>query len=193
MQRLGQEGLSPDPGPQKTRRPVGPPRLFGVAGYKNAGKTTLIVDLVRELVARGWRVGTLKHAHHDFDIDHPGKDSFLHRAAGATEVVVVSARRMAHIRELTDSGEPSPAELVQQMRDVDLVLVEGWKSGSHPRLELRRTSAPAAVIAGTTPGVLAIVSDVPLPGESLPVLLRPNVPAIADLILASVGLSQERP
>ena len=193
MQRLGQEGLSPDRSSEKTRRPVGPPRLFGIAGYKNSGKTTLIVDLVRELVARGWRVGTLKHAHHDFDIDHPGKDSFLHRAAGATEVVVVSARRMAHIRELNDSDEPSLAELALRMQDVDLVLVEGWKAGSHPRLELRRTAAPAAVIAGTAPGVLAIVSDAPLPDESLPVLSRPNVPAIADFILASVGLLPERP
>ncbi len=171
------------------RRTVGPPRLFGVAGYKNSGKTTLIVDLVRDLVARGWRVGTIKHAHHNFDIDHPGKDSFLHRAAGATEVVVASARRVAHIRELTGSDEPSLDELVQQMRNVDLVLVEGWKSGNHPRIELRRIAAPATVIAGTASGVLAIVSDVPLVDERLPVLLRENVPAIADFILASAGLS----
>jgi molybdopterin-guanine dinucleotide biosynthesis protein B len=189
VQRLGQEGLSPDHPSEKTRRPVGPPRLFGIAGYKNSGKTTLIVDLVRDLVARGWRVGTIKHAHHDFDIDHPGKDSFLHRAAGATEVVVASARRVAHIRELTGSDEPSLAELVQQMRHVDLVLVEGWKSGSHPRLELRRAAAPATVIAGVAPGILAIVSDAPLADEALPVLLRGNVPVIADFILASVGLA----
>ncbi len=175
------------------RRTVGPPRLFGVAGYKNSGKTTLIVDLVRDLVARGWRVGTIKHAHHNFDIDHPGKDSFLHRAAGATEVVVASTRRVAHIRELTGSDEPSLDELVQQMRNVDLVLVEGWKSGNHPRVELRRAAAPATVIAGTAPGVLAIVSDVPLADEQLPVLLRENVPAIADFILESVGLSKPRP
>ncbi len=175
------------------RRTVGPPRLFGVAGYKNSGKTTLIVDLVRDLVARGWRVGTIKHAHHNFDIDHPGKDSFLHRAAGATEVVVASTRRVAHIRELTGSDEPSLDELVQQMRNVDLVLVEGWKSGNHPRVELRRAAAPATVIAGTASGVLAIVSDVPLADEQLPVLLRENVPAIADFILASVGLSKPRP
>jgi molybdopterin-guanine dinucleotide biosynthesis protein B len=189
VQRLGQEGLSPDHPSEKTRRPVGPPRLFGIAGYKNSGKTTLIVDLVRDLVARGWRVGTIKHAHHDFDIDHPGKDSFLHRAAGATEVVVASARRVAHIRELTGSDEPSLAELVQQMRHVDLLLVEGWKSGSHPRLELRRAAAPATVIAGVAPGILAIVSDAPLADEALPVLLRGNVPVIADFILASVGLA----
>lgn len=188
MQRLGQEGLNPRHDPARKRRPPGPPLLFGIAGYKNSGKTTLIVALIRDLVGRGWRVGTIKHAHHDFDIDHPGKDSFLHRAAGATEVVVASARRVAHIRELSDSDEPSLDDLVQQMRDVDLVLVEGWKSGSHPRLELRRAAAPAAAIAGTVPGVLAIVSDAPLAGESLPVLPRGDVPAIAGFILASVGL-----
>ena len=193
MQRLGQEGLSPDYRSENTRRTVSPPCIFGVAGYKNSGKTALIVDLVRDLVARGWRVGTIKHAHHDFDIDHPGKDSFLHRAAGATEVVVASTRRVAHIRELAASDEPSLDELVQQMRDVDLVLVEGWKSGSHPRIELRRAAAPATAIAGTAPGVLAIVSDDPLANERLPVLQRENVPAIADFILASVGLSQSQP
>jgi molybdopterin-guanine dinucleotide biosynthesis protein MobB len=96
---------------------------------------------------------------------------------------------VAHIRELTGSDEPSLAELVQQMRHVDLVLVEGWKSGSHPRLELRRAAAPATVIAGVAPGILAIVSDAPLADEALPVLLRGNVPVIADFILASVGLA----
>jgi molybdopterin-guanine dinucleotide biosynthesis protein MobB len=143
---------------------------------------------VRDLVARGWRVGTVKHAHHEFDIDHPGKDSYLHRAAGAAEVVVASARRVAHIRELADADEPSLEQLVQQMQNVDLVIVEGWKSGTHPRLELRRAATPAAAIAGSSPGVLAIVSDTPLINELLPVLPRDNVPAIADFILATVGL-----
>jgi molybdopterin-guanine dinucleotide biosynthesis protein B len=190
VQCLGQEGLSPDSRPEKARRSGGRARLFGIAGYKNSGKTTLIVALVRELVARGWRVGTLKHAHHEFDIDHPGKDSFLHRAAGATEVIVASTRRVAHIRELTGPDEPSLDELVRELRHVDLALVEGWKAGNHPRLELRRTGVPAAAIAGAAPGVVAIVSDTPLEDERVPVLLRGNVPAIADFILSSVGLSQ---
>jgi molybdopterin-guanine dinucleotide biosynthesis protein MobB len=135
-------------------------------------------------------VGTVKHAHHDFDIDHPGKDSHRHRAAGASEVIVASARRVAHIRELAGLPEPTLDELVGRMTGVDLVLVEGWKSGSHPRLELRRAAAPAPAISGSAPGVLAIVSDAPLPGEALPVLPRDNVPAIADFILKSVGLPQ---
>ena len=164
------------------------PRLVGIAGYKNSGKTTLVVELVRELVARGWNVGTLKHAHHDFDIDQPGKDSHRHREAGATEVIVASARRVAHIRELRGAPEPGVAELAARMTGMDLVLVEGWKSGTHPRLELRRSAAPAPSVADSSPGVVAIVSDVPLPGETLPVLDRGDVPAITDFILATVGL-----
>jgi len=179
VQRLGEEGLIDQPLLFPT---------FGIAGYKNSGKTALIVALVRELVGRGWRVGTIKHAHHAFDIDHPGKDSYLHRAAGATEVIVASARRVAHIRELNDLSQPGLDELVGRMSGVDLVLVEGWKSGTHPRLELRRVATPAPAIAGTVPGILAIVSDAPLPGEALPVLARPNVPVIADFILDAVGL-----
>ena len=169
------------------------PRHFGIAGYKNAGKTTLVVDLVRELVARGWRVGTVKHAHHDFDIDHPGKDSQRHRAAGAVEVIVASGRRVAHIQELAGSPEPALDELVGRMTGVDLVLVEGWKSGVHPRLEVRRSAAPAPAIATTASGVRAIVSDVALSGESLPVFSRDDVPAIADFILQSLGLPGSPP
>lgn len=201
MQRLGEEGLgpartcpgTPDLSTPAPRRPLAPPRLFGIAGYKNAGKTTLIVELICELVARGWRVGTVKHAHHDFDIDHPGKDSQRHRAAGAREVIVASSRRVAHIQEIADSSEPGLDDLAGRMTAVDLVLVEGWKSGSHPRLELRRAAAPAPLISGSAPGVLAIVSDVPLPGESLPVLPRDDVPAIADFLLHTLALPRFPP
>ncbi|MEZ5565041.1 MAG: molybdopterin-guanine dinucleotide biosynthesis protein B [Gammaproteobacteria bacterium] len=169
------------------------PLIFGIAGYKNAGKTTLIVELIRELVSRGWRVGTLKHAHHDFDIDQPGKDSYEHRAAGACEVIVVSDRRVAYIRELENAAaEPDLAELATWMTDVDLVLVEGWKSGTHPRLELRRQTAPAPRIEGTAPGVVGIVSDEALPAEHLPVLLRADVPAIANFVLTTLKLPQHR-
>lgn len=185
MQRLGEEGLIRT---RQPRRPSSPPRLFGIAGYKNAGKTTLIVDLIRDLVARGWRVATVKHAHHDFDTDQPGKDSWLHRAAGASEVLVVSERRVAHITELGGSPEPALPELVRRLGDVDLVLVEGWKSGDHPRLELRRADAPAPAIAGTAPGVLAIVSDRPVADASVPVFPRADVPAIADFVLDTLAL-----
>ena len=168
------------------------PPAFGIAGYKNSGKTTLIVALLQELSSRGWRVGTVKHAHHDFDIDHPGKDSYLHRTAGATEVIVASARRVAHIRELGDQNPPGLDELIARLVSVDLVLVEGWKSGAHPRLELRGAGAPAPAIASAGSGVRAIVSDTPLPGETLPVLARDNVALIADFILEAVGLPARR-
>jgi len=173
VQRLGEEGLI---------------RVFGVAGYRNSGKTTLIVDLVRELTRRGWRVGTVKHAHHSFDIDHPGKDSYLHREAGAAEVIVASASRWAHIRELADAPPATLDELLAHMGPLDLVLVEGWKHGSHPRIEIRRSEAPAAPLAANDAAILAIVSDVPLPDESCRVLARSDVSLIADFVLQSVGL-----
>ena len=144
---------------------------------------------MRELTRRGWRVGTIKHAHHSFDIDHPGKDSYLHRTAGAAEVIVASASRWAHIRELADEPPASLDELLGHMGPLDLVLVEGWKHGTHPRIEIRRSETPAPRLAERDAAILAIVSDVPLPEESCPVLARDELPVIADFILAAVGLS----
>ncbi len=163
-------------------------KIFGIAGYKNAGKTTLVVDMVRELTSRNLRVATVKHAHHDFDIDHPGKDSYLHRAAGASEVIVASAVRWAHIVELNDVPEPSLADLLTQVGDVDLVLVEGFKHSDHPKLEIRRQGSDAPLIAAEHDSVLAIVSDGDVPEAPVPVLDRSDVTAIADFIIAKVGL-----
>lgn len=160
-------------------------RLFGIAGFKNAGKTTLVVDLVRELTTRGLRVATVKHAHHHFDIDHPGKDSFQHREAGATEVIVASSRRWAHIAELDEGAEPELAELLAHLGEVDLVLVEGYKHGEHAKLELRRTGVEAPPLAGSAAGICAIVSDGPEDTDGLPLLVRTDVPQIADFILAN--------
>lgn len=168
MQHLGAEGLNP---------------VFGIAGFKNAGKTTLVVELVREFTARGLRVGTIKHAHHAFDIDHPGKDSYLHREAGAREVIVASARRVAHIRELDDGAEPSLAELLVRLGPLDLVLVEGYKRGGHPKLEIRRAPQDEPLLALADPSIRAVVSDDPQPPLPVPVLPRSDVPAIADFIL----------
>lgn len=163
-------------------------KIFGIAGYKNAGKTTLVVDLVRELTSRSLRVATVKHAHHEFDIDHPGKDSFLHRAAGASEVLVVSSMRWAHIVELGDRAEPSLADLLMQVGDVDLVLVEGFKHDDHPKLEIRRRGSDAPLIAADHDSVRAIVSDGDVPEAPVPVLDRGNVSAIADFIVDQVGV-----
>ena len=164
-------------------------KVFGVAGYKNAGKTTLVVDLVRDLARRGLRVATVKHAHHDFDIDHPGKDSHQHRSAGASEVIVASSRRWAHIVELADRPEPSLDDLLTHVAaDIDLVLVEGFKHGDHPKLEIRRVGSDAPLIAAEHGSVRVIVSDGDVPDAPVPVLDRADVAAIADFILGQVGL-----
>ena len=157
-------------------------KIFGIAGFKNAGKTTLIVELIGALRQRGLRVGTIKHAHHEFDIDHPGKDSFQHREAGAEEVIVASSRRWAHIRELDQGDEPPLADLLRHLGDLDVVLVEGYKHGSHPKLELRRAGNDVPELAGQDSGVRAVVSDVPLPGAPVPVLMRDDLDGIADFV-----------
>jgi molybdopterin-guanine dinucleotide biosynthesis protein B len=158
-------------------------KVFGIAGYKNAGKTTLVVELLQEFRLRGIRVGTIKHAHHEFDIDHPGKDSFLHREAGAEEVIVVSARRWAHICELESRDEPTLEELLPRFGDLDLVLVEGYKHGTHRKLELRRAGVDAPELASADASIRAIVSDQPLANALVPVLDRADVAVIADFIL----------
>ena len=162
--------------------------VFGIAGFKNSGKTTLVVELIGVLTGRGYRVATLKHAHHNFDIDHQGKDSFKHRAAGANEVIVASAKRWAHIKELSDEAEPDMAELLDHFENPDLVLVEGYKHGDHPKLELRRTGFDAPELAGKDSSILAIVSDADIAKASVPVLARSDIAAIADFILAQTGL-----
>src|SRR5690349_12988821 len=113
-------------------------RVIGLAGWSGAGKTTLLVKLIPELARRGLTVSTVKHAHHAFDIDTPGKDSFEHRAAGATEVLVASARRWALVHELRGQAEPSLQALLQQLSAVDLVIVEGFKAAAHPKIEVFR-------------------------------------------------------
>jgi len=159
-------------------------KIFGIAGYKNVGKTTLIVELIEEFRRRDLRVATIKHAHHAFDIDHPGKDSYLHRKAGAEEVIVASARRFAHVRELDPGTEPALDELLGRLGSVDLVLIEGYKHGEHPKLELRRAGVPTSSLAADDPSVLAIVADVEIAGAPVPVLERAKLRAIADFIEA---------
>ena len=119
--------------------------MFGVTGWKNAGKTTLVERLVAEFVRRGWRVATIKHAHHDVDIDQPGRDSFRHRAAGATEVAVVGGHRYAIMRE---QEEPTLAEVLARLAPADLVLIEGFKRERHPKIEVRSGEASERAAAG---------------------------------------------
>src|SRR5215468_5885428 len=115
-------------------------RVIGLAGWSGAGKTTLIVKLIPYLREKGLSVSTLKHAHHAFDVDQPGKDSYLHREAGASEVLVASSRRFALMHELRGAQEPSLAELLGRMAPVDLILVEGFKRDTHAKIEVHRAA-----------------------------------------------------
>ena len=161
-------------------------RIFGLAGWSGSGKTTLLTALIPELVRRGVSVSTIKHAHHEFDVDKPGKDSWLHRQAGASEVMVASSRRFALMHELRDAPEPSLDALVARMAPVDLLLVEGFKHARHPKLEVHRPSVGKPFLYPDDPHIVAVASDENL-GVPLPLLSLADISAIADFILAQPG------
>tara|TARA_B100001123_G_C15090511_1_gene939437 strand:+ start:521 stop:1039 length:519 start_codon:yes stop_codon:yes gene_type:complete len=147
--------------------------VLGVAGWSGSGKTTLITRLIGILVGYGITVSTIKHAHHEFDIDQKGKDSFQHRAAGAHEVLVGSAKRWALMHELRCGDEPSLEELLQKMSDVDLVLVEGFKFGHHEKIEVYRAELGKPLLCTQDSTVVAVVTDADLPSVEQ-TLFRPN-------------------
>jgi molybdopterin-guanine dinucleotide biosynthesis adapter protein len=157
--------------------------MIGFAGWSGAGKTTLLCRLIPVLTARGLRVSTLKHAHHRFDIDRPGKDSWAHREAGATEVLVGSASRWALMHELRDEREPELPELLARLSPVDLVLVEGFKRGAHRKIEVHRAANGKPYLHPEDPGIVAIASDGP-PGPTLPQVHLDDVEGVAALVLA---------
>ena len=162
-------------------------RLYGIVGWKNAGKTGLMERLVTEITGRGISVSTVKHAHHTFDVDHPGKASFRHRAAGATEVLLASRNRFALMHELRDTAEPDLATLLTHLGPVDLVLIEGYKRDAHPKVEAHRVEAGNPLLAPQDPTVRAVASDVTLALDR-PVFDLDDTRAIADFILSEVGL-----
>ena len=162
-------------------------KIFGVVGWKNAGKTGLMERLVSEITARGFTVSTVKHAHHSFDVDHEGKDSFRHRAAGASEVLLASRNRVALMQEMRGAEEPDLAALLKRLSPVDLVLVEGYKRDSHAKVEAHRAETGNPLIAPEDATIKAVASDVPLSLER-PVFDLNDTVAIADFILAQVGL-----
>ena len=166
-------------------------RIYGVTGWKNSGKTTLVERLVAEITGRGLTVATLKHAHHAFDVDQPGKDSHRHRAAGAAQVLVASARRWALMPELRGAPEPPLDALLARLDPVDLVLVEGYKRDRHPKIEARRAATAQDLIAAGDETIEAVASDAPLPGVAVPVFDLDDVPGIADFILAPRGARGE--
>lgn len=158
-------------------------RVIGVVGWKNNGKTTLVVRLVGHLVAQGLRVSTVKHAHHSVEIDQPGKDSWRHREAGANEVVVATSRRWALLHELRDEPEPPLEALLARLAPADLVIVEGFKSFPHPKIEVHRRERGTPLLARDDPTILAVASDEPLADLALPVFDLDDVEAIAGFAL----------
>src|SRR5918995_2550326 len=161
-------------------------RVIGLAGWGGAGKPTLVSKLIPELNRRGLSVSTVKHAHHAFEIARPGKVSFEPRRAGASEVLVASARRWALVRELRGEDEPSLAALLRRLSPVDLVIVEGFKSEPHPKIEVFRAANGKPPLFDRVPNVRAIASDIPLPGAPLPILDLDDVAGIAE---GGIGLS----
>jgi molybdopterin-guanine dinucleotide biosynthesis adapter protein len=162
-------------------------RIFGLAGWSGSGKTTLMTALIPELVARGITVSTIKHAHHAFDVDQPGKDSWRHRQAGASEVMVVSKRRWALMHELRVAPEPGLGELLPRMTPVDLLLVEGFKHYPHPKIEVYRPSFGKPPLHPDDPYIVAVACDEELPGLALPWLPLGDPTAIANFILQHDG------
>lgn len=168
--------------------------VLGIAGWKNSGKTTLVERLVAELAGRGLRVTTVKHAHHDFDVDVPGTDSWRHRQAGAQEVAIVSSRRWALMHELHDEPEPELDQILERLSPADIVIAEGWKRGSHPKIEVRRHAAVAKVepLAPGDPTVIAIVADHATDTGGLPVFHPDETDAIADFAIGVFRLAAKR-
>lgn len=165
------------------------PRIFGIAGWKNSGKTGLTVRLVTELTQRGYTVSTVKHAHHDFDIDKVGADSFRHREAGAHEVTIVSGTRYAIMHELRGAPEPSFADIIARLAPCDLVLVEGYKREPIPKIEARRLNAARRdPLAPQDPHIIAIAADHAVEDTELPVFDLDAITAIADFVETVTGL-----
>jgi len=157
-------------------------RLIGLAGWSGAGKTTLLRKLIPALVGQGLRVSTCKHAHHAFDVDKPGKDSYEHRAAGASEVLVASSTRWALVHEHREAAEPNLRALLAKLEPVDLVIVEGWKREPHPKIEVYRAANQQSPLHPTDRSIVAVASDVPFFG--IPTIDLDDVAAVARCVLA---------
>jgi molybdopterin-guanine dinucleotide biosynthesis protein B len=158
-------------------------RIIGLAGWSGSGKTTLITKAIPRLIARGCKVSTLKHAHHGFDLDQPGKDSFMHRAAGATEVIVSSAKRFAILHELREEPEWDLPALLGKISPVDLVLIEGFKRDRFPKLEVYRAENGKPLLHPDDPHIVAVASDRPVPEAKVPLVDLNDIEAIVDLLL----------
>lgn len=163
-------------------------RVFGIVGWSGQGKTTLLVELITLMTARGLKVSTVKHAHHAFDLDKPGKDSWRHREAGATEVLISSGTRWALLHEHRGAAEPSLDDLLPKLGPVDLVLVEGYKRHAHPKLEVWRAEPGQQPLWREESDIVAVASNDPLPPDAPHPLTLDDAQAIVDFILDYVGL-----
>ena len=164
-------------------------KIIGIVGWSGSGKTSLLVALLPLLTARGLKVSTMKHAHHRFDVDQPGKDSYRHREAGASEVMVVASTRWVLMHETREEAEPSIEELIQRITPVDLLLIEGFKTHAHPKLEIHRSSEGKPLLSPSDPEIVAVASDTELTGLKVPVLDLNDPAAIAAFILDYTGLA----
>ena len=164
-------------------------KVIGVAGFKNAGKTTLVEKLVSELTRRGHRVSTVKHAHHSFDIDHEGRDSFRHRKAGAREVAVVSSHRWAIIHESGEENEPTLEEILAKLAPCDLVIVEGYKRDTHDKIDVRNLELSHPDLAGDDSTVVALAANGAIAAAPVPVFDRDDVTALAGFVEAHMRLT----
>lgn len=174
------------------------PPVFGVTGWKNSGKTTLSERIIAELTARGFAVASVKHAHHSFDIDKPGTDSFRHRQAGARETAIVGGARWAVMHELRGDEEPSMGQIIARLSPCDIVIVEGYKRESHPKIECRRAQArKGEPMTLSDMHIAAIATDTGAAGEgtnpdALPVFHLDDIAAICDFVTATCGLPARR-
>src|SRR5271163_4055349 len=159
-------------------------RIIGLAGWSGSGKTTLVTRVIPVLTGRGLKVATVKHAHHDFDIDQPGKDSWLHREAGASEVAIVSSRRWAIVHELGQEPEPPLGDVLAKLSAVDLVIVEGFKRHAHPKLEVFRAAVGKPLLHPEDDCIVAVATDAPLPQAQVPVLMLDDISGIATMLRA---------
>lgn len=159
-------------------------KVLGISGWSGAGKTTLLAQLIPLLTASGVKVSTIKHAHHEFDVDKPGKDSYRHREAGASEVLISSAKRYAIMHELRGDAEPTLEQLLARLSPVDLVLVEGFKKSGHAKIEVWRASVGKPMLQAEDPTVVAVASDAAIPGLSVPQLDANQPQQVADFIMA---------
>ncbi len=168
-------------------------KIFGLAGWSGSGKTTLVVNVLPLIAGRGLSVSTMKHTHHKFDLDQPGKDSHNHRLAGAAEVILTSSTRWALLHELNDETEPSPEDLIKHMTPVDLILIEGFKSYPHPKIEVHRPSLGKPLLAASDMSVVAVACDEPIDGSlgerRVPIFDLNDTQSIANFIIDHSGLA----